>query len=124
LGGTIPHADPAPARATRKATSTSSVAPPTRASAPQDTSRPTGSKAFDWDRLEVAVRALVDQQSHLRDELASIRADLAEREHRIRRLEAQIIEANQSRQDTGKRIDELISQLDQLDAQLATLEPE
>jgi len=66
----------------------------------------------------------VDQQSHLRDELASIRADLAEREHRIRRFEAQIIEANQSRQDTGKRIDELISQLDQLDAQLATLEPE
>jgi hypothetical protein len=38
-------------------------------------------------------------------------------------LEAQLLEANQRRQDTAKRVDELIAQLDQLDAQLEGSEP-
>ena len=37
--------------------------------------------------------------------------------------ETQLIDANQRRQDTIKRVDELIAQLDQLDAQLASSEP-
>jgi hypothetical protein len=44
--------------------------------------------------------------------------ELAEREGRIRGLEAQLLQANQRRSDTSKRIDELIAQLDELDAQL------
>jgi peptidoglycan hydrolase CwlO-like protein len=52
-----------------------------------------------------------------------VRGELGDREHRIRGLEAQLLEANQRRQDAGKRIDELISQLDQLDAQIANAEP-
>ena len=38
--------------------------------------------------------------------------ELGERDERIRALEAQLLEANQRRQDTAKRIDELIAQLD------------
>ena len=41
---------------------------------------------------------------------------------RIRGLEEQLLEANQKRQDVAKRIDELISQLDHLDAQLGASE--
>ena len=41
---------------------------------------------------------------------------LARRTERIRTLEGEILEANQRRQDVGKRIDELIAQIDQLDA--------
>ena len=34
-------------------------------------------------------------------------------------LEEKLLEANQKRQDVAKRIDELVTQLDHLDAQLA-----
>lgn len=78
---------------------------------------------YDWDRLELAVGTLVSQHEALRKEVRRLRADLGERNHRIRGLEAQLLDANQRRQDTSKRIDELIAQLDQLDAQLATSEP-
>jgi chromosome segregation ATPase len=77
---------------------------------------------YDWDRLERVVRALVDQQGSLSTEVLELRGLLGERDQQIRGLEAQLIEANQRRQDTGKRIDELIAQLEQLDAQLAAAE--
>ena len=38
---------------------------------------------------------------------------------RIRALDSELLDANQRRQDAFKRIDELISHLDQLDAQLS-----
>lgn len=75
-----------------------------------------GTDGFDWNRLDRAVRALVGQQDALREQVAH-------RDERIRRLEAQLLEANQRRQDTVKRVDDLISQLDALDEQLAGLEP-
>ena len=78
---------------------------------------------YDWERLEFAVRALVEQQEGLRNVCDSLRGELGGRDDKIRLLEAQLLEANQLRQDTAKRIDELISQLDQLDEQLAGLEP-
>ena len=43
---------------------------------------------------------------------------------RIRALEGEVREANQRRQDVAKRIDELITQMDSLDIQLAAAEPE
>jgi septal ring factor EnvC (AmiA/AmiB activator) len=52
-------------------------------------------------------------------ENAGLRTALAEGGQRIRALDADLIAANQRRQDAYKRIDELISHLDQLDAQLA-----
>lgn len=48
----------------------------------------------------------------------SLRRRLEERNGRIRSLEEGILEANQRRQDVAKRIDELMAQLDHLDAQL------
>jgi chromosome segregation ATPase len=50
----------------------------------------------------------------------SLRRRLEEKNRRIRSLEGQLLDANQKRQDVAKRVDELISQLDHLDAQLAT----
>ena len=66
---------------------------------------------------------LTSQHEALRNEVRALRGDLGERNQRIRVLEAQLLEANQRRQDTCKRVDELIAQLDQLDAQLAASEP-
>jgi predicted nucleic acid-binding Zn-ribbon protein len=66
---------------------------------------------------------LAAQHEALLTEVSALRGDLGERNQRIRVLEAQLLEANQRRQDTCKWIDELIAQLDQLDAQLASAEP-
>ncbi len=60
----------------------------------------------------------MQSQHHQQDETVSLRRRLEERNRRIRRLKEQLLEANQKRQDVAKRIDELISQLDHLDAQL------
>jgi chromosome segregation ATPase len=117
MGGSMPHADLA--RGTRAAKGGIGVARVENA----ETEMRTRLSPYDWDRLERAVRALVSQQEVLREELRSLRGDLGERDQRIRALETQLIEANHRRQDTGKRIDELIAQLDQLDAQLASAEP-
>src|SRR5262245_4549354 len=117
MGGSIPHVDLA--RGTRAAKGGIDV--PRVENAEMEIRTP--SSPYDWDRLERAVRALVSHQEALRNELRALRGDLVERNHRIRVLETQLLEANQRRQDTGKRIDELIAQLDQLDAQLASAEP-
>ena len=66
---------------------------------------------------------LTSQHEALRNEVRALRGDLGERNQRIRVLEAQLLEANQRRQDTCKRVDELIAQLAQLDAQLEDSEP-
>lgn len=121
MGGSIPHVDPA--TRTRAAKSGGDALCVGDAVLTPDVPTRPKSSVYDWDRLERAVGALVAQQESLRKELRALRDDLGERNHRIRKLEAQLIEANQRRQDTCKRVDELIAQLDQLDAQLASTEP-
>lgn len=74
--------------------------------------------AYDFERLERAVSELVRAQRRQAEEVAGLRRRLEDRNRRIRGLEEQLLEANQKRQDVAKRIDELISQLDHLDAQL------
>lgn len=78
---------------------------------------------YDIERLERAVSTLVAEHERLQKDAEEMRRELLAREQRIRSLETQLLEANQRRQDTGKRIDELIAELDQLDAQLESVEP-
>ena len=77
---------------------------------------------YDLDRLEDAIASLVDQNSRLCEERAAIRVELDEKAKRVQTLEGQLLEANQCRQDVAKRIDELVAQMDSLDAQLAAAE--
>jgi DNA repair exonuclease SbcCD ATPase subunit len=70
------------------------------------------------DRLERIVTKLVERQRRLERENATLRSDLDEKERRVRELDVGILEANQLRQDVAKRIDELITQIDHLGAQL------
>jgi predicted nuclease with TOPRIM domain len=63
------------------------------------------------------VRSLVEKFRVLQAEKnAALRAELEGRDSRIRSLDDRILEMNQSRQDAAKRIDDLIAQIDQLDA--------
>lgn len=73
----------------------------------------------DLDRLERAFSALIAQNETLRRERDGLRQDLQRSTTRIAALEGQLLDANQRRKDVAKRIDELIAQIDQLDAQLA-----
>ena len=77
---------------------------------------------YDLDRLERAILALVEDHARLREERAAMRRSLEERSARITRLEGELLEANQRRQDVAKKLDELIAQMDALDAQLASAE--
>jgi chromosome segregation ATPase len=81
-----------------------------------------GPNDYDFERLERAVAALVADHEHLRSDMAALRGELHEKNQRIRHLDAQVLEANQRRQDVGKHIDELIAQIDQLDAQFESQE--
>jgi septal ring factor EnvC (AmiA/AmiB activator) len=69
------------------------------------------------------VRALVEEQRRLRGETAVLREQLRERSRAVRSLEGQLLEANQRRQDVAKRIDDLISQIAQLDQHFSNQEP-
>jgi chromosome segregation ATPase len=71
---------------------------------------------MNFERLDRLVRSLVEKYRVLQSENTSLRADLEGRDSRIRSLDDQILEMNQNRQDAGKRIDDLIAQIDQLDA--------
>ena len=62
---------------------------------------------------------MVESHGKIRDENANLKRDLGENEQRIRALESELLAANQRRQDAFKRIDELISHLDQLEMQLS-----
>jgi septal ring factor EnvC (AmiA/AmiB activator) len=77
---------------------------------------------YDFERLDRALGALVGRQEQLLSENAKLRLELRERDQRLRHLDEQILEANQRRQDVGKHIDELIAQIDQLDAQFESQE--
>jgi chromosome segregation ATPase len=73
---------------------------------------------YGFERLERAVTKLVEEHRALRRENARLIRELGDRDHRIGVLEGQILELNQRRQDVGKRIDELISQIEHLDTRL------
>jgi predicted nuclease with TOPRIM domain len=62
------------------------------------------------------VRSLVEKFRVLQAENAALRTELEGRDSRIRSLDDRILEMNQGRQDAAKRIDDLIAQIDQLDA--------
>jgi len=62
---------------------------------------------------------LTEAHRRLRGENAGLRRKVEEKARQIRTLEERLLEANQKRQDVAKRIDELMAQLDHLDAQLA-----
>lgn len=72
----------------------------------------------DFERLERAVTKLVEEHRALRREHARLIRELGDRDRRIGVLEGELLELNQRRQDAGKRLDELISQIEHLDARL------
>jgi len=74
--------------------------------------------AYDYDRLEKAVEALLVSHERAREESASLRQALDERDERIRELDGRLLEMNQRRQDAVKRIDQLVERLEGLDARL------
>ena len=66
--------------------------------------------------------ALLVRYERLQSENHKLRKTLREQEQHVRGLDAKIREANQRRQDVGKHIDDLIAQIDQLDARFETHE--
>lgn len=92
-------------------------------SAPADVNAATAAEpVYDLDRLERAIADLVEENARLRDVEDALQGQLGEKAERILALEGELLEANQRRQDVAKRVDELIAQMDSLDAQLEAAE--
>ena len=72
---------------------------------------------YDFERLERAVAALADECGVQRALNAQLGAQVDSQRQRVRSLEGQLLEANQKRQDVGKRLDELIAQIDHLEGE-------
>lgn len=72
----------------------------------------------DFERLDRLVRDLVARFQTLQREHTTLRDRLEERERRLRRLDEELLALNQSRRDAGKRIDDLIAQLERIDVEL------
>jgi septal ring factor EnvC (AmiA/AmiB activator) len=75
-------------------------------------------RAYDLDRLERVVTALVESHRRLQRENAALRSEVDQQTRRARLLDEKLLEANQRRQDVAKRIDELIAHIDHLGEQL------
>ncbi len=73
----------------------------------------------DFKRLEEAVASLVDRYRRSLGEVAELRRSLLERDERLASQAQQIVELGERNRDVAKRLDDLIGELDRLDAQLA-----
>lgn len=73
---------------------------------------------YDFRRLERAVTALADALAESRGKVETLLHEREEHAQRIRNLEGELLAANQKRQDAGKRLEELIAQLDHLEGDL------
>jgi len=78
----------------------------------------TDATRYDFDRLERAVRSLVEQQNRLSRENQALRDQLAERDVEAERLHGEIQDAQLRREGAIARVDALMAELDRLDAQL------
>lgn len=68
------------------------------------------------ERLELALRALVGRVRLLLRENRRLREELDDRERRLRSLDERLFEMSQRRQDVAKRIDDLITTVEQIEA--------
>ena len=66
----------------------------------------------DLARLERGVRKLVEQLETVQSRNEDLERDLKARQSRLHELEAEILSANQRRQDVVKRIDDLVAWID------------
>ena len=78
----------------------------------------TDATRYDFDRLERAVRSLVEQQNRLSRENQALRDQLAQRDIEATRLNGEIQDAKTRREGAIARVDALMVELDRLDAEL------
>ncbi len=73
-------------------------------------------RSTEFDRLEEAVRGLIDEREKLRSENESMRSEL----EGSRDLQEKLLAESQLRQDALKRIDDLVGLIEQLDPTLVS----
>jgi hypothetical protein len=80
---------------------------------------PSRARPSELDRLERAVRVLIEQRAVLNAENDLLRGDLDQASVATRDLEEQLLFETQRRQDAVKRIDDLVGLIQQLEPSLA-----
>lgn len=75
--------------------------------------------ASQFERLEALVRELLARHEALAADRSELRARIAARDARIKALDAKLVELNHARRDAAKQIDELVVQLERVEAEVA-----
>lgn len=74
--------------------------------------------AAQLERLESLVSSLIARYEALSAEHVQLRHGIKDRDARIKALEAQLVDSNQTRRDAAKRIDDLLAQFDRVEAEV------
>lgn len=71
---------------------------------------------YDFQRLERSVEYLLDEHARLGAEREALLAELADREHRVSQLEAEVVDERRRRAVAVEGVDKILSRLEQLQA--------
>jgi uncharacterized protein involved in exopolysaccharide biosynthesis len=74
--------------------------------------------ASQFERLEALVRELVARHEALSSERAQLMARVADRDARIKALDAKLVALNHARRDAAKRVEELVAQLEGIEGEV------
>lgn len=74
---------------------------------------------YDFRRLEHSVEFLLEEHARLGAEREAILAELADREHRVAQLEAEVVDERRRRAVAVEGVDKILSRLEQLQASVA-----
>lgn len=74
---------------------------------------------YDFQRLERSVEFLLEEHARLGAEREAILAELADREHRVAQLEAEVVDERLRRAASVEGVDKVLSRLEQLQASVA-----
>ncbi|MFK7894342.1 MAG: hypothetical protein AB8G23_00805 [Myxococcota bacterium] len=74
---------------------------------------------YDFERLERSVEYLLDEHARLGAEREALLAELADREHRVAQLEADVVSERQRRAAAVEGVDKILTRLEQLQASVA-----
>lgn len=69
---------------------------------------------YDFQRLERSIEYLLEEHARLSAEREAILAELADREHRVSQLEAEVVDEKRRRAVAVEGVDKILSRLEQL----------
>lgn len=85
----------------------------------QTEGRDAAGERYDFQRLERSIEFLLEEHARLGAEREALLAELADREHRVAQLEAEVVDERRRRAVAVEGVDKILSRLEQLQSSVA-----